>query len=148
MGITVECTGEERDRNNVILGYYLRDSKGVTKYILKDKLKTQIKTKKLCVKNLTLTSDNRLVVKTSQSSDANRGKQVKSKPYRVAVTWEYSGYIEVEGTSLKDAMDKFREDPDSYELPYDGGEYVDGSFQLSTDDLEMMRLICGYGTQK
>ena len=63
---------------------------------------------------------------------------------RIAVTWEAAGYIEVEADSIKDAMKKVKENPDNYPLPYDGGEYVDGSFRLSTDDVEEMKEICNF----
>jgi len=61
---------------------------------------------------------------------------------RIAVTWEMCGYIEVEADSIEEAMDMVRENPDDYPFPYDGGEYVDGTFRLSTDDVEEMKLIC------
>lgn len=61
---------------------------------------------------------------------------------RIAVTWQASGFIEVEADSLEEAMNKVRENPDNYPLPYDGGEYVDGSFSLSTDDVDEMKEIC------
>lgn len=63
---------------------------------------------------------------------------------RIAVNWEVCGFIEVEADNLEEAMNKVRENPDNYPLPYDGGEYVDGSFCLSTDDVEEMRLICDF----
>lgn len=63
---------------------------------------------------------------------------------RVAVTWEATGYIYVEGDSIEEAMEKVRENPDDYSLPYDGGDYVDGSFRLSTDDVDEMKTICNF----
>ena len=39
---------------------------------------------------------------------------------------------------------KVRENPDDYPLPYDGGDYVDGSFRLSTDDSDEMKAICNF----
>lgn len=62
--------------------------------------------------------------------------------YKIAVVWESCGFIEVKANSLEEAMNKVRENPDNYPLPCDGGEYVDGSFNLSTDNVEEMRLIC------
>lgn len=62
---------------------------------------------------------------------------------RIAVTWEMCGYIEIEADSIEEAMKKVKEDPDNCSLPYDGGDYVDGSFGLSTDDVEIMKAICG-----
>lgn len=63
---------------------------------------------------------------------------------RIAVTWEAAGYIEVEANSIEEAMKKVKENPDNYPLPYDGGEYVDGSFRLSTDDVEEIKEICNF----
>jgi adenine specific DNA methylase Mod len=63
---------------------------------------------------------------------------------RIAVTWSACGYINVEADSIEEAMNKVRENPDDYPLPYDGGEYVDGSFGLSTDDVEEMKMICQF----
>lgn len=60
---------------------------------------------------------------------------------RIAVTWEMCGYIEIEADSTEEAMEKFMEDPDLYDLPYEQ-DYVDGSFQLSVDDAETMKMIC------
>ncbi len=62
---------------------------------------------------------------------------------RIAVIWEMCGYIEVEANSIQEAMEKVKENPDDYPLPYDG-EYVDGSFRLSTDDVEEMEVICNF----
>ena len=62
---------------------------------------------------------------------------------RIAVIWQACGYIEVEADNIEEAMKKVRENPDDYSLPYDG-EYVDGSFGLSTDDVEEMKAICEF----
>lgn len=62
---------------------------------------------------------------------------------RIAVTWEMCGYIEVEAENIAQAMKKVKDNPDDYPLPYYNGEYVDGSFGLSTDDVEAMTMLCG-----
>ena len=59
---------------------------------------------------------------------------------KIAVTWEMCGFIEVEGNTVEEAMENFKENPDKYKLP-SNGEYVDGSFVLSTDDVEAMELM-------
>ena len=59
--------------------------------------------------------------------------------HKLSVVWQCSGFIEVEANSLEEAMNKVKNNPDDYPLPYDGGEYVDGSFGLSTDDVDEMR---------
>lgn len=63
---------------------------------------------------------------------------------RIAVTWEMCGYIEVEADSIEEAMDMVRKNPDNYPLPYDGGDYVDGSFCLTTDDVDEMKVTCDF----
>lgn len=55
---------------------------------------------------------------------------------RLAVTWEMCGYVDVEANTLEEAMEKFNKESDYIKLP--NGDYVDGSFQLSTDDVEEM----------
>ena len=62
---------------------------------------------------------------------------------RIAVTWHVCGYIEVEANNIEEAMKKVRDNPDDYSLPYDG-EYVDGSFGLSTDDVEEMKAMVDF----
>ena len=63
---------------------------------------------------------------------------------RIAVTWKATGYVYVEAESIEEGMEKVKENPDDYPLPYDGGEYIDGSFGLSTDDVELMKEICNF----
>ena len=62
---------------------------------------------------------------------------------RIAVTWQMCGYIEVEADSIEEAMDDVMNNPDDYNLPDDGGDYVDGSFELTTNDVEEMKAITG-----
>lgn len=66
------------------------------------------------------------------------------KKQRIAVTWEMCGYIEVEAESIEEAMNKVKENPDNFPLPYDGGDYVDGSFTLSTEDVGEMKTMCNF----
>lgn len=50
-------------------------------------------------------------------------------------------YIEVKNAeSLEKAMDMVKNNPDDFSLPVDGN-YVDGSFCLSTDSVEEMEAI-------
>lgn len=60
---------------------------------------------------------------------------------RVAVTWEMCGYIEVEADSTEEAMNKVMENPDNFSSPL-SQDYVDGSFRLSTDDVDEMKAMC------
>lgn len=59
---------------------------------------------------------------------------------KLAVTWEMCGYVDVEADTLEEAMEKFYDECDYIKLPNDG-EYVDGSFQLSTDDVDEMEAM-------
>ena len=63
---------------------------------------------------------------------------------RVAVTWEMCGYIEVDADSIEEAMNMVRENPDNFSIPADGGDYVDGSFCLSTEDIDAMKSMCNF----
>lgn len=60
---------------------------------------------------------------------------------RIAVTWEVCGFIEVEADSIEEAMNMVDENPDNYKLPIEN-YYIDGSFGLSTYDVEEMEAIC------
>ena len=61
---------------------------------------------------------------------------------RIAVTWQMCGYIDVdEVNTTAEAMKKFSKDPEDFPFPVQK-EYVDGSYQLSTDDVEVMEMMC------
>lgn len=47
------------------------------------------------------------------------------------------GYVRIKAKSMEDAMESF--DPDNQELPK--GEYVDGSFELTSTDVESMEAM-------
>lgn len=55
--------------------------------------------------------------------------------YKMPVTWEMCGYVDVEADSIEEAVKTFNETSDDISLPNDG-EYVDGSFRLSADSVE------------
>lgn len=57
---------------------------------------------------------------------------------KLPVTWQVCGTIEVEADSIDDAIENF--DPHNEELP-DDPSYVDGSFELSFNDVEAIKLI-------
>lgn len=57
---------------------------------------------------------------------------------KVAVTWEMCGYVDIPyAKTVEDAMEIFNKESDYIKLP-SNAEYVEGSFQLSTDDVEEM----------
>ena len=59
---------------------------------------------------------------------------------RVAVTWEICGFVDIDAHSLEKAMSKFKKERDHIQLPKDG-IYVDGSFRLSSTDVEEMEAM-------
>ena len=59
---------------------------------------------------------------------------------KVAVTWEMCGYVDIDAETMEEAMEKFNENSDYIKLPTNG-EYVDGSFQLSSEDVEEMEAM-------
>jgi hypothetical protein len=61
---------------------------------------------------------------------------------RLSVTWEMAGYVDVEADTLEDAMEKFNKESDYIKLP--NGDYVDGSFRLSTEDVDEMEAIVDF----
>lgn len=68
-------------------------------------------------------------------------KVKKVNNMKVAVTWEVCGYVDIpEAKTVEEAMKIFNRESDYIELPTNG-EYVDGSFQLSTDDVEEMEAM-------
>ena len=58
---------------------------------------------------------------------------------RLPVTYEVSGFVDVEAESIEKAIDKFYESIDYIPLPTDT-DYIDGSFQLSTEEPEYIKL--------
>lgn len=64
------------------------------------------------------------------------------KVWKIPVTWEMYGVVRVEADTLKAAME-IAEDPDGdIPLPKDGN-YVDGSWALSSTDPEYVQLFQG-----
>ena len=59
---------------------------------------------------------------------------------KVAVTWEMCGYVDIDADTMEEAMEKFNNESDYIKLPTNG-EYVDGSFQLTSDDVEVMEAM-------
>lgn len=61
---------------------------------------------------------------------------------RLPVTWEVCGFIEVEGESIDEVLesDTLSSILDEAKLP-EKYDYVDGSFQLASDDAEWIRLF-------
>ena len=61
---------------------------------------------------------------------------------KIAVTWEMCGYVDIpDATTIEDAMDTFNRESDYIKLPSEA-EYVDGSFRLTTEDVDEMKAMC------
>lgn len=65
----------------------------------------------------------------------NTGK----KKINVPVTWTMCGYVEIEAEDMASAMEKFNQDNDNIPIPE--GEYVDDSFQLTSQDVDEMEAM-------
>ena len=61
---------------------------------------------------------------------------------KLAVTWQMCGYVDIPNvTSIESAMIYFENNSDYIKLPTNG-EYVDGSFEMSTNDPDEMKVMC------
>ena len=58
------------------------------------------------------------------------------KEWSIPVSWEVCGMVKIKANTLEEAIHIAVHD-DSIELPY--GEYVDGSFDVTVDDDELIR---------
>lgn len=59
------------------------------------------------------------------------------KKFKIPVTWEVCGIVEVEACTLEDAIERFDNGyGDMCGLPRDS-EYIDGSFRRACDDLPL-----------
>lgn len=66
------------------------------------------------------------------------GKHCHAKVWKIPVTWEAYGVVEVTGDTIEDALSNFRRVEDQIGLP-DDWSYVDGSFRLSDDNEENLK---------
>lgn len=53
--------------------------------------------------------------------------------YKIPVTWEVYGTVEVEASSKEEALKKFENEIEDFKLPQES-YYVDGSFRPSNDN--------------
>lgn len=61
------------------------------------------------------------------------------KYYKVPVTWEMYGVVEIEADSAEEAIEIARDDQGILPLPE--GYYVDDSWRLSHDDMDELKAI-------
>lgn len=66
------------------------------------------------------------------------------KTWEIPVSWEMVGMAKIQAATLEEAIEIARTD-DSIELP--DGEYVDGSFDVTVDDDELIRNYYNHGQQ-
>ena len=66
------------------------------------------------------------------------------KIWNIPVSWEVVGMVEIQAPTLEKAIEIARTD-DSIELPC--GEYVDGSFDVTVDDDDLIRNYYNQGQQ-
>lgn len=62
------------------------------------------------------------------------------KTFKIPVTWESYGVVEIEADSVEQALQIFKETEDDIALPADW-DYVDSSFRLSYEDDVLKELI-------
>ena len=60
------------------------------------------------------------------------------KSWRIPVTWEVCSTIWIEADTLEEAMEIAKDEAEEIPLP-DDGNYVDGSWPLSDEDIESVR---------
>lgn len=58
---------------------------------------------------------------------------------KVAVTWQMCGYVDIQADTMEEAMEIFNRESDYIKLP--SGEYVDGSFELTSTDVDEMKAM-------
>lgn len=61
------------------------------------------------------------------------------KTWKIPVTWEVYATIEVEAKTLEEAMEIARDDESIIPCPTDN-DYADGSWRITTDDVEEMKM--------
>lgn len=76
------CVSKVRSKQGIITHYRVSDAAGNSKLVEKNKLKELIYNYMLDCINLTLTQDNRLVVKGIPDDDGTQGKENKTQGYR------------------------------------------------------------------
>ena len=62
------------------------------------------------------------------------------KSWSIPVTWEVYGRIVIEANTLEEAIEKARDDEGVIPLP-DENDYVDGSWRVTEEDVEIVRTL-------
>lgn len=74
-------------------------------------------------------------------------RPISKKKFKLPVTWEMCGVVEIEAESLEDAIEYFDDNINHIPLPKDF-EYVDGSFDLSCREINYLELFQSYKFDK
>lgn len=61
------------------------------------------------------------------------------KTFKIPVTWEEYGYVEIEANSIEEALEYANKNIDELPLP-DDNHYVDGSYVIE-QDIEVIKLL-------
>jgi hypothetical protein len=59
------------------------------------------------------------------------------KTWKIPVTWEMYGYVEVEAPTLDNAIEIAWDDND--EIPLPEGDYINGSWRVEDEDYDFIR---------
>jgi hypothetical protein len=65
-------------------------------------------------------------------------KNPNIKTWKIPVTWEMAGIVEVEAETLDEAIETFDKDNDFFELPIDTEYHILGSFKRDFDEEYIM----------
>ena len=66
-------------------------------------------------------------------------KNDMDRKIKLPVTWSVCGIVEIEAPSIEEAVKRFNDTIDDIPLPEDGQVYVEGSFELTSDDSEFIK---------
>ena len=62
------------------------------------------------------------------------------KTWKVPVTWEVCGFVEIEAKTLEKAIELAKDDEGVIPLPEES-DYVDGSWRVTEEDVEKIRTL-------
>lgn len=62
------------------------------------------------------------------------------KTWKVPVTWEVCGFVEIEAKTLEEAIEFAKDDEGVIPLPEES-DYVDGSWRVTEEDVEIIRTL-------
>ena len=66
---------------------------------------------------------------------------------KISVTWEMQGFIDIDAPTVEEAMEEFLDNRATIPLPKNG-EYIEGTFNLGSDDPEIQKLFADIPDEK